>query len=196
MRLPNQLTPLLLAMAGWASVASLAHAVEPVTDRSFSFTADPEVRVLAVTYSGTLLMYRPVYSLYGDGRFVAEKQSQGGETLESVEVTLSFEQAESLLRTLVDHGFLDTTQWDIEHRLSGDRVPPRPIDGGTMTVALHLDSYTRGEVTAGPVTHRISIAAPGRPSTLDSAVPELRGLALLSERLVELGRQVENPTVD
>lgn len=152
--------------------------------------------MLAVTYSGTLLMYRPVYSLYGDGRFVAEKQSHGGETLESVEVTLSFEQAESLLRTLVDHGFLDTTQWDIEHRLSGDRVPPRPIDGGTMTVALHLDSYTRGEVTAGPVTHRITIAAPGRPSTLDPTVPELQGFALLSERLVELERKAREHSAE
>jgi len=63
-----------------------------------------------------------------------------------------------------------------------------------MTVALHPDSYTRGEVTAGPVTHRITITAPGRPSTLDPTVPELQGFALLSERLDELGRQAENPT--
>ena len=144
--------------------------------------------MLAVTYSGTLLMYRPVYSLYGDGRFVVEQQSHSGELLDSVEMHLSFAEVQSLLRTLIDHGFLDTTQRSLEDRLRGDHAPSRLIDGGTMMVAMHLDSYTKGKETVGPLTQWIAVAAPGRSHRPNPAVPELTGFSLLAERLVELER--------
>jgi len=147
---------------------------------SFTFSADPGVTVLKVTYSGGLSGDRSVYNLYGDGRLRMEHRNHSGTLLGSKETSLSFDEIWDFLGIAVDHGLIDLTPTELHNQM--ERRAPI-VDAGTMTVEVQLTTYTRNGEELGPVNHQLRLYAPKAHLRVNPNSEAAKGFVELDEQI-------------
>lgn len=173
------------------SVMLLAESSQSGTN--FTFSADPSETVLVVTYSGGTLGVTSSFSLHGDGRleYRSEISGSGSPTLlEKLEIELTYQEVENLLRVAADFGLVEASKESVEDKireLHPRRDLPIKTDGGYMTIRISLTSYSRGEEEYGPLTNKITLYTPSHLSQRYD-VKELHGFADLGRQMTEFKR--------
>lgn len=152
---------------------------EPVT-REFTFSSDPSVAVLTITYIGGLSGDRTVYIFHGDGRLRLEQRARNDEVHKSSETTLSYDEMRDLLAIAVEHGLLDTSP---EGLLAEITHPPTIRDAGTMVVEVHVTSYTRNGEDLGAASNTLRLNAPRAQYAKHPESTPIAGMAALSDQL-------------
>jgi len=157
-------------------------------ERSFSFSADPEFRLLHVQYVGGSIVYSTSYSLYADGRLLIQLSDPGGnrQVLNTYERQLSFEEVEDLLGLVVYAGFIESSREQIHERMKAARGPalPRGSDSPDMVITVNLESYRApGRMVPAPATNRLILHDPSVYSERYPEISEIQSLATLQKVL-------------
>lgn len=154
---------------------------EAVT-RSFTFSSDAEVAVLTVTDIGGLSGKSTIYTLYGDGRLRFERRGRATVVYESVEATLSYQEARDLLAVAIDHGLLDISQQEL---VAGVKDRFVLTDAGTTVVEIHVTSYTRNGEEQGAVSNTLRLTEPWALRRWNPDNAAIEGMIELSFRLAD-----------
>ena len=169
-------------------------------ERSFSFTADPSLRLLHVQYVGGSIVYSTSYSLYADGRLVIQLSDPGGKrrVLNTYERKLSYEETEALVGLVVYAGFIESSREHIHELMKAAQGPalPRGSDSPDMVLTVNLESYLGPGMTAlSPATNKIVLHNPSVYSERYPEIPEIQSLATLQKVLHQYFKAAkkENP---
>jgi len=182
MRRALSLCLVFVAVAGLLALVPLSRSAEEseTITRSFTFSSDPKVAVLTITYIGGLSGDRTVYILYGDGRLRQEERTRRDELHDSSEATLSYDEIHDFLAVAVEHALLDTSP---EELLAELKHPPTIRDAGTMVVEIKVASYNRNGEDLGAVSNTLRLAAPRAQHARNPESTPIAGMVALSEHL-------------
>ncbi len=165
--------------------------------RDFTFSSDPSVEILSVTFRGGLLHNHPSYRIYGDGRieiFIPDTRQDSG----SYTRTLTFEEMREVMRFAVDHHLAESSREDVEGKISmkyAGNTMPHATDGYDMIFSIHLTTFVRDGVELGPKDNTIIMHYPSFLLRVSPDTEEIQGLVGIQRRLLDLRHMEENEDI-
>lgn len=153
--------------------------------RRFTYDKEPFKVVLFVCSLRSDQMLNSM-TVYGNGR--VELRTEGDQDLsEHYELLLNHEETEALLRLAVNHGLAEYDSDRIREQQRSNRGPIPQTDGpGVTTVLLSLASYENFPLHFQEVEKIIRLVTPELTSEPITGIPEIRGVAELRRRMIEM----------
>lgn len=146
---------ILIALLALLTLSSPVTAVE----RHYAVSEDAEQPILSLGWAGGSLE-SPRFTLYGDGRLIGRVSLPSGPSVgEPIEVVLSHNDVQSVMKSIVDAGLVDFRPGD-----QNKRIGPRLnyiSDSSSLLLEVSLESYdSPGRKEVRPFIHRTGIDSP------------------------------------
>jgi hypothetical protein len=151
-----------------------------------SFSADPTVAVLYVTYRGGLTGTNSKFLLYGDGRLEYRREGKSGILHEGYEFFLDYSEVEEILMLAAEHNLAEVSNEEIENKIklrSADGRIPKITDAADMFLRISLTSYVREGEDYGAVRNEIWAHSPTYMLRFYPDIEELQGLADIAKKM-------------